>query len=213
MPALSNMRSVSPMNGAVNKCDFTQKSVAARPATNFRLGGSLTQRFRPAMMATSGNTVAFKEASADTTMPARNFVDSTVKEKLSKQMKQGGAPVCVETAKRTYTLSSQFNKGASAGIPNAVETVNIERAKMPDGTLKFAVNGRDFTNTVAANEKVRIVSESATFTITPRTPFFVDKENAEESVQSMTENHMDHYFNLMEESDRWFNVLEEQGNL
>lgn len=116
----------------------------------------------------------------------------------------------METKGKNYTLQSQY-KGSS-NVTGALETINMSRHLMPDGSLKFEVNGRDFSN-VGASEKVRIVSESATFTITPRAPFFVDKENAQDTPATIDNSHMDVYFNLVEEAYRWFDVLEENGTL
>lgn len=116
------------------------------------------------------------------------------------------APIVVEGETRAVYIQEQMKNRTGGTVSNIAESVQFERSKLPDGSMRFLVNRRDFSDTFGPNERVTIMTPTADFIIQPRVKG--DGKNS-----TTIDSHMDNYFRLQEDGARWLDELEEQGSL
>ena len=100
-------------------------------------------------------------------------------------------PILVEGAKKGYFIQEVKQKGDQ--IVSVADSIKFERSKMPDGSLKFLINRRDFSKSFGPNESVKIVTPTAEYTVKPRDNFSILQG---QDPSKLNTDHMDAYFQI-----------------
>ena len=90
------------------------------------------------------------------------------------------------------------------------DSIKMERSKMPDGSLKFLVNRRDFSKSFGPNESIKIVTPTAEYTVKPRNNYSILQD---QDPSKLNTDHMDTYFQVQEDGAKWQDTMEELGTL
>lgn len=190
--------------GAVARPTLPQRGVAAQPITaknGIRASATTMHAMNPRTQLHPVKGSFLNKGQFDQTLKGQmaRQVGGIHRSRLNVVMSAQKDPnaIVVQGESKSYLIKEQ-SKAQAEGVSKAIsESVNLERSKMPDGSMRFLINRRDFSDTFGPKESVKIITPTAEFVYNPK-EFAV--EDGDASSKAIDDGHMDSFFEVLDNS-------------